>query len=175
MYISTPNINPMTPQQISQDIELCLEQRAIIKKAQVILKAAEKRLEQAGLEGKQIPLQEADREGRQFLARCPKLGVIVPVVFESDQIIASFQPDTEIHGILQDLSIGKLAKFFTDTRKFERIQKDGQLYRKTAREILGSTAPAFIAASLQRDKAGIPKSRTIIAWDNVKPIDQVAV
>ena len=37
----------MTPQQISQDIELCLEQRSIIKKAKAILKAAEKRLEKA--------------------------------------------------------------------------------------------------------------------------------
>jgi hypothetical protein len=79
----------MTPTQISTDIERGLELRATIKSAQAELKTIEKRLEQAGLEGDQIPLQEQDREGRQFLARSPKLGLVVPVVFESDQIIAS--------------------------------------------------------------------------------------
>ena len=163
----------MTPQQISSDVERGIELRATIKTALAELKSIEKRLEQAGLEGEQIPLQEADREGRQFLARSPKLGVVVPVVFESDQIIASFAPGSPIHDDLALLTRGQLSKFFTDTRKFERIQKDGQTYRKMAREILGSTAPAFIAASLQRDKAGIPKSRTIIAWENSKAIAQI--
>ncbi len=163
----------MTPQQISQDIERGLDLRASIKSAQVELKAIEKRLESAGLEGDQIPLQEKEREGRQFLARSPKLNLIVPVVFESDQIVASFSPDSDMHRVIEQFSLGQLPKFFSYVPKFDRIQKDGQAYRKTAREILGSTAPAFISASLQRDKAGIPKSRTIIAWDNAKPIDQV--
>ncbi len=163
----------MTPQQISTDIERGIDLRATIKSAQVELKAIEKRLEQAGLEGDQIPLQESDREGRQFLARSSKLGLVVPVVFESDQIIASIHPGSEIHEMLEPLSIGQFSKFWTPISKFDRIQKDGQTYRKTAREILGSTAPAFIAASLQRDKAGIPKSRTIIAWEHAKPIEQV--
>jgi hypothetical protein len=164
----------MTPQQISSDIERGIELRNTIKTAQAELKAIEKRLEQAGLEGDQIPLQEADREGRQFLARSPKLGVVVPVVFESDQIVASFQSDTEIYHALTEHAGHHFSKFWNDTRKFERVQKDGQAYRKTARELLGEHAPFFIAASLQRDKAGIPKSRTVIAWENAKPIDQVA-
>ena len=68
----------MTPQQISSDIERGIELRNTIKTAQAELKAIEKRLEQAGLEGEQIPLQEADREGRQFLARSPKLDTLGP-------------------------------------------------------------------------------------------------
>lgn len=163
----------MTPQQISTDIERGLDLRATIKTAQAELKAIEKRLEQAGLEGEQIPLQEADREGRQFLARSPKLGVIIPVVFESDQIIASLQPDTDVFRELEYHAAGQFSKFWQPVTKFDRVQKDGQTYRKTARELLGCVAPVFIAASLQRDKAGIPKSRTIIAWENVKSIDQV--
>jgi|GEM_PF-1314307 len=163
----------MTPSQISQDIERGIELRAMIKSSTAELKAIEKRLEQAGLEGDQVPLQEADREGRQFLARSPKLGVCVPVIFESDQIVASFNPDSDTHRILESFALGRLDKFFAYNPKFERVQKDGQLYRKLARELLGSTAPAFINASLQRDKAGIPKSRTIIGWDNAKPIDLV--
>jgi hypothetical protein len=165
----------MTPQQISSDIERGLELRNTIKTAQAELKSIEKRLEQAGLEGQQIPLQEADREGRQFLARSPKLGVVVPVVFESDQIIASVQPDSDIYNALLVISGTHFGKFWQPVSKFDRIQKDGQAYRKTAREILGELAPTFIAASLQRDKAGIPKSRTIIAWENTKQLDQVTV
>jgi hypothetical protein len=163
----------MTPQQISSDIERGLDLRATIKTAQTELKAIEKRLEQAGLEGEQIPLQEADREGRQFLARSPKLGVIVPVVFESDQIVASIQPGTEIFVELEYKALGSFSSFWQSVTKFDRVQKDGQSYRKAARELLGPMAPDFIAASLQRDKAGIPKSRTLIAWENAKQIDQV--
>lgn len=162
----------MTPQQISSDIERGLELRATIKTSQAELKSIEKRLEQAGLEGDQIPLQEADREGRQFLARSPKLGLIVPVVFESDQIIASVQYATDQFAELNWISGPHFRKFFGEVRKFERVQKDGQTYRKTARELLAEHAPEFIAASLQRDKSGIPKSRTIIAWENAKTIDQ---
>jgi len=161
----------MTPQQISQDIERGLELRASIKSSTAELKSIEKRLEQAGLEGEQIPLQEADREGRQFLARSPKLGVIVPVVFESDQVIASIQPDTDVFRELERHSCGHFSKFWQPVSKFDRVQKDGQTYRKAAREIIGPGAPQFIAASLQRDKNGIPKSRTIIAWENAKPLD----
>jgi hypothetical protein len=163
----------VTPQQISSDIERGLELRATIKTSQAELKSIEKRLEQAGLEGEQIPLQEADREGRQFLARSPKLGLIVPVVFESDQIVASIQPDTDIFNALLAISAPHFGKFWQPVTKLDRVQKDGQAYRQTAREILGELAPAFIAASLQRDKSGIPKSRTIIAWENSKRIDHV--
>lgn len=163
----------MTPQQISSDIERGLDLRATIKTAQTELKSIEKRLEQAGLEGEQIPLQEADREGRQFLARSPKLGLVVPVVFESDQIVASIQPGTEIFVELEYKALGSFSSFWQSVTKFDRVQKDGQSYRKAARELLGPMAPDFIAASLQRDKAGIPKSRTLIAWENAKQIDQV--
>lgn len=165
----------MTPQQISQDIERGLELRTTIKTAQTELKAIEKRLEQAGLEGEQIPLQEADREGRQFLARSPKLGLLVPVVFESDQIIASLQADSPLAFELIEASGYKLERFFARSSKLDRVQKDGQTFRQAAREILGTTAPEFISRCLQRDKAGIPKSRTIIAWENAKSMDQVAV
>lgn len=160
----------MTATQISADVERGLELRETIKSAQAELKTIEKRLEAAGLEGEQVPLQDADREGRQFLARSPKLGLIVPVIFESDQIVASFAPHTDIHASLTAIANGHLPEFFRETRKYERIQKDGQNFRKAACQILAERAPAFISAALQRDKSGIPKSRTLIAWDNAKTI-----
>lgn len=162
----------MTPQQISQDIERGLKLRESIKAGQTELKAIEKRLEQAGLEGEQIPLREADREGRQFLARCPRLGLIVPVIFESDQIVASILPMTAIHDALETIAGVHFAKFWKPVSKLDRVQKDGHEYRQTARQILGPVSAPFIAASLQRDKSGIPKSRTIIAWENSAEIPE---
>jgi len=163
----------MTPQQISQDVERGLELRSTIKANQAELKAIEKRLEQAGLKGVQIPLQEADREGRQFLARSPKLGLVVPVVFESDQIIASVQSGTELHRTMIYVVGDNLPQFFAASTKLDRVQKDGQMFRQAARAVLASEAPKFVSLCLQRDKAGIPKSRTVIGWENAKPMDHV--
>jgi hypothetical protein len=162
----------MTPQQISQDVARGLELREQIKTSQAELKTIEKRLETAGLEGEQIPLTEADREGRQFIARSPAAGIAVPVIFESDQIVASFVPDSPVHQAITPIAGTHLPLFFREIVKFERIQKDGHEFRKLARETYGPHAPEFIAASLQRDKNGIPRSRTIIAWENAKPIPQ---
>ena len=166
----------MTATQISTDIERGIELRATIKRSTKELKAIEKRLEQAGLEGDQIPLQEADREGRQFLARSPKLNLVVPVVFESDQVIASFRQGSVFETLVSeycDKEEIRLHDFFVPETTYKRLAKDGRDFRKTARSILGSKAPDFVAKFLQRDKNHIPKSRTIIAWDNSKPIDQV--
>lgn len=166
----------MTPQQISSDIIRGIQLRSLIKVHQAELKAIEKRLETAGLEGDQIPLQEADREGRQFLARSPQAGLVVPVVFESDQIVASFRKDSVFDEAIQafcDSREIRLHDFFVPETTYSRLAKDGQEFRKTARQMLGTLAPEFVSKCLQRDKAGIPRSRTIIAWDNAKPIDQV--
>jgi hypothetical protein len=166
----------MTPTQISTDIERGIELRTIIKSAQKELKAIETRLEQAGLEGEQIPLQEADREGRQFLARSPKLNLVVPVVFESDQIIASFRKDSSFDQEIQAYCDGReirLHDFFVPETTYKRLAKDGQDFRQTSRRILGSKAPEFVSKFLQRDKDGIPRSRTIIAWENSRSLDHV--
>ena len=160
----------MTPTQISADIARGLELRTTIKANTTELKAIEKRLEAAGLEGEQIPLQEAEREGRQFLARCPALGLVIPVVFESDQIVASFLPDSPTHGALLGLAGAELPRFFIQPAKYERVPKDGLEFRKLARACFAERAPEFIAASLLRDKAGIPKSKTVIAWDDARQL-----
>lgn len=142
------------------------------------LEMIEARLEQAGLAGHQVPLQDADREGKQFLAMGSEK--ILPVRFESDLIAASFQPDSLMHkaviSALGDEHAAKLPLFFKDTRVFERVPKDGQQFRKIARKNLDPDCFArLISASTMRGKDGIPKSKTVIAWDDAKPIEQALV
>lgn len=167
----------MTPAQIKADVERGIEIRNQITLLEAELKQIAARLEQAGLNGEQIPLQDADREGKQFLARGSSR--IVPVRFESDLIAGSFQPDSNMHtAILAALGkehADKLPKFFKDTRSFERVQKDGQAFRKLAREILPPVIFAnVIQAVTQRDKAGIAKSKTVVAWDDARPVEAVS-
>ena len=166
----------MTPQQIAADIARGREIVAEIKKLKEELKAIEDRLEQAGLKGDQIPLQDADREGKQYLAQGEKF--IVPIRFESDLIAGSFDPDSIMHkaviAALGDEHAAKMPLFFKDTRSFVRVPKDGQAFRKIARAQLDpDTFAKLISAVTQRDKKGIIKSKTVVAWDDEKPIEQI--
>ena len=167
----------MTAQQISADIARGKEIVEEIKRLETELKAIESRLEQAGLDGDQVPLQDKDREGKQFLARGEK--IIVPVRFESDLIAGSFDPDSVMHKAvlvaLGEQHEDKLPLFFKDKRTFARVPKDGQAFRKIARKNLDpDTVAKLIHAVTQRDKDGIAKSKTVIAWDDAKPINQVS-
>lgn len=165
----------MTAQQIAADIARGKEIVEEIKRLETELKAIESRLEQAGLTGDQVPLQDKDREGKQYLARGEK--IIVPVRFESDLIAGSFDPDSVMHkaviAALGDQHL-KLPLFFKDKRTFARVPKDGKAFRKIARKNLDpDTVAKLIHAVTQRDKDGIAKSKTVIAWDDAKPVDQV--
>lgn len=164
----------MTTTQIAADIARGIFLRAEIATYVAELKAIEKRLEQAGLDGEQIPLEDAEREGRQFLARSG--GKIVPIRFESDQLIATFAPDSDLHTAITAILGDKLGTFFKDKRIFERVQKDdANKFRKLARKALEpDTYAALIAACVSKNKDGIAKSKTVIAWDDAKPIAQVA-
>lgn len=162
----------MTPQQIAADVARGLIIRAEISRLKIELDAIEERLEAAGLSGFQIPLQDKEREGKQYLASGREM--IVPVRFESDQIVRSFAPDSPMHLAIVEIAGGHLAKFFKDVRKFERVPKDGNEFRKLARKLLPPDAFAkLIHACIARDKTGMPKSKTIIGWDDAKPVDQV--
>jgi hypothetical protein len=168
----------MTPQQIAADIARGLEIRAEIKRLTTELDAIEERLEQAGLAGDQVPLQDKDREGKQYLAK--GTSKIVPVRFESDLIAGSFAPDSLMHkavkAALGEDHADKLPLFFKDIRTFTRVPKDGLAFRKLARQQLDpDTFAKLISATTQRNKDGIPKSKTIIAWDDAKPIDQASL
>ena len=163
----------MTPHQIATDIARGIEIKAEISRLEIELEAIEDRLEAAGLLGPHVPLQEAEREGKQFLARGS--GKVLPIRFESDQIVGSFQPDSPMHKAIAEIAGDKLARFYKDVRKFERVPKDGNAFRKLARKLLEPAQFAkLINAATSRDKDGIAKAKTVIAWDDVKAADQVA-
>jgi hypothetical protein len=160
----------MTPEQIAADVERGKFLKEEIARLSEELKAIEKRLELAGLDGEQVPLEDGEREGKQYIARSSKLRV--PIRFESDQLITTVRPDSDLHRKLQHILGDKFKDFFKDTRIFERVKKDdAQKFRIHARNQLPpDTYAALISACVARDKAGIPKSKTVIAWSEAKPI-----
>lgn len=159
----------MTPQQIQADVDRGIAIKAQLAELGEELKQITKRLEQAGLEGEQIPLQDPNREGRQYLATGS--GVTVPVIFEADQLLGSVKEGSAEHQTLLSL-IGDdhFAALWREKHVHERAARDGAAYRKDVRALFDArTAESIITASLALDKNGIPKSRTVIDWDRAKP------
>ena len=162
----------MTPKQIATDIERGIEIKALIAALTIELKGIEERLQAAGVEGEQIPLQDPNREGKQFLASSGRR--IVPVRFESDLIAGSFDPDSTMHKEVVIITGELFKRFFKPSNKFERVPKDGEAFRKLARALLPAENFAkLIQAVTQRDKAGIAKSKIVVGWDDAKLIDPV--
>ena len=163
----------MTPIQIAIDIE-----RGIVIKAQIAeltkeLKQIEERLEIAGRNGDQVPLQNPNLEGKQFIARSAKPSI--PVRFESDLIAASFAPDSIMHQEVVKIAGIHFARFFKPSNKFERIQKEGEAFRQLARELLApDDFAALIRAVTQRNKDGIAKSKIVVGWDDAKELPAAA-
>lgn len=159
----------MTNEQIAADIERGIEIKAQIATLSDELKAIESRLAAAGAKGEQIPLQDANREGRQFLA-CSSLRV-VPVRFESDLIAATFDPDSTMHKEALAIAGDLLPRFFKQSAKFARVPEDGEDFRILARELLEPDKfAALIQAVTQRDKKGIAKSKIVVGWKDAKAI-----
>ena len=140
--------------------------RVEMLKLRLELATIEARLVQAGYDGPKAPLEDADREGQQYLAHGTRK--IVPIVFTADLIQQTFKWDSPKHRQLEALANGKLDSFFKEVRGFESILPDGKAFRVRAAELLGQDAPPFITAAIARNKAGIPKSDVKIAWDRAK-------
>lgn len=145
---------------IQADVDRGIEIRSEMEELKAQLKEIEARLTKAALRSEQIPLVDADREGRQFLAKGSTQ--TVPVIITADNIVASFPQDSALHMQLRD-TIGTQLREFYKLTWLNRF-RDGKEFRALARELLGDRAPALITACLARDKDGIPKNRTIIAW-----------
>ncbi len=153
---------------IEADVDRGLEIRAEILKLAAELKGIEERLEAAGLEGEQVPLEDKDREGRQWIAKGTKDQVAV--IFTADSIVGMFAAGSVTHKAITAAAEGKTSQFFklTWVNRF----KDGKDFRAHALEVLGEKAPTLITACLSRDKQGVPRNKTVIAWNEPKPVLQ---
>ena len=152
-----------------QAIDRGLKIRAHIKALNKELEVIEAHLEQAALKGEQIPLEDEDLEGRQYLAK--GTDKIVPVVLTSDLLVKSFAADSAIHKAVLDLleDGALLQRFFKPFKTYKTIIDSPKRFRASAAEILGPrSSAAFIDACKARDKHGVPKSETKIQWDRAR-------
>lgn len=155
---------------LDQDIARGIEIRQEIESLNRELKTIETRIRSYAEAGPQLPLKDEDREGKKYLAR--GAGKILPVIFESDLLIASFPADSEAHKTLTGIAGHHLPKLFKEVHKYERVQDDGQKFRRTARQLLEPDQFAeFIRACLDVKKDGIPKSRIVVGWKELQAAD----
>lgn len=133
-----------------------------------------------------VPLEDANREGKQALLRSPRW--ILPVRFTSDELIGSFPAGSPKHlellGILRSgmetqsdtEATTMLERFFDPPSKWERKFDDGVRFRQAAAQWLpAGVAPKFIAACRAVDKHNIPKSKTVVALDDAQAVNGEAV
>lgn len=147
------------------DIDRGLEITAELEQLTAELKDIEARVRHAALHGEQVELNDADREGRQFLAAGTQC--VVPVILTADKLIGSFKASSPAHIKIVNALGGKahhLTDFFDRQVKFENRFDSGKKFRAIAAETFGDRAPAFITACVMRDKEGIPKSDIKIGW-----------
>lgn len=150
---------------IQTDIDraIVLEQEISVRVEE--LKSIKKRLEAAALKGPHIPLEDADRQGKQYIAR--GLHHTVPIIISSDELVKSFKRDSPQHArilaALPEPLEGEFSSFFCTSTAFESCFADGKIFRAQAVALLGAQyAPHFITACLSVDKNGIPKNKVII-------------
>lgn len=156
----------MTPTETHQDITRGLYLRERIKNDTAELKAIETRLEAAALIASHSPLQDADREGKQ--AHLFAENGILPIIFESDLLIGSVAADSQQAKDLQFLLEfdDNFKKLFREKHIFERKESDGHKFRKKLRGMVQEETFHTVCNILKsKDKDGIVKSKTVIAWD----------
>ena len=147
------------------DIDRGLEITAELEKLTAELKDIEVRVKHAALHGEQVELNDADREGRQFLAAGTQR--VVPVILTADLIVGEFGRDSERHRQIVNSVNSQIdvLKFFKPVNKFENRLDSGKKFRALAAEVFGKVdAPKFITACIARDKEGIVKNSIKIMW-----------
>lgn len=164
----------MSDTTVQRNVDRGIALRASIAAQEKELKLIDAALESAALEGEQQPLEDGDREGKQYLAHGSEM--IVPVILESDLVKKSVPEGGEMHRAITT-ALGaefadKLTELFKPVQSLEMRAKDGQAYRRQLRALLpAEVAAEVLVATLSRDKHGIPKSRVLVAWERAKKID----
>lgn len=162
----------MTNEQITADIARGIEIKKQLTTLTAELKQIEARLESAGLRGPHVPLEEAEREGKQAILTSPIHRLAVRL--ESDILISGFQIGSTMESVVRRI-IGNKAfeALFKQVRKYERKENDGHKFRQKAKAAIQDQEKylELIAALRSKDKDGIPKSKAVISWDNVTDLN----
>lgn len=161
-------ITTLLPADIAEAVERGAVLNATINAAKDELKEINEFLACQAENGEQVPLEDAEREGRQFLAESERS--IVPVVITADLITKTFQEGSPLH---QDLSrlVGPsdLGRIYQRKIVFESKADDGVKFRRVVKATLpDNEAAAFLTACIRRDKMGIPVSQTRVEWDRLR-------
>jgi len=167
----------MNQNEIATDIARGHELRNRIKSDTAELKLIEKRLESVALLAPHIPLQDAEREGKQTILS--GAGLTLPVVFESDLLIGSFTHGSSLHDSItlllnhepgQDSKKTLFGALFKSSHTYERRISDGHKFRLAAKCAVPTNEGfnGLMHLLKSRDKDGIVKSKTVIAWDQIK-------
>ncbi len=157
---------------IHNDIDRGLVIVAQIEKLQEELKGITARVEKAALNGKQIPLEDPERDGMQYLAAGTSR--IVPVVITADFLRDSFSGSGTVHDQIAAAAGEKLPSFYGKKIVFKRQIDDGKAFRKQARETFTpAQAEIFIKACVAVDKFGVPKNAIKIDWARARKESEV--
>lgn len=156
------------------DIDRGLEIVAQMEALEAELKEINARVERVALKGKQVPLEDAERDGTQFLAQGSAR--LVPVVCTADYLVQSFAAKSKTHEKIAEAAGARLGEFFRPKLTYETLHKGGKLFRRQARQIFeGWAAEKFLAACVVRDKQGLPKSAVKVEWDRARAMAESGV
>jgi hypothetical protein len=150
--------------------------RVVAINAQIATLEAERKpllaiIEQAGINGPHVPLEDAEREGKQTIIQTPTHTLRVRL--ESDNLVGGFEIGSELEKSITELiTKEQLNELFKVVNKYDRKESDGHKFRLKAKKAIKDQAVylKLIKALRSLDKDGIPKSKTVIAWDTIETL-----
>lgn len=155
-----------SPKSIAEDVANGLAVLVQLQGLEEELAGIEARLVQDALDRPEEhqPLADAEREGRQFIARSG--AVELPIVFTADKLVGTFAEESKVAKRIMDaIPWPKFDAFYKKVTSYAMVPKDGKKFRSLAADLLGEEAPRFIAACRAVDKDGIPKSDIKVEWE----------
>jgi len=139
-----------------------------LDKLEAELKPLEAIIKQAGINGPHVPLEDAQREGKQAILKTPTHALRVRI--ESDNLVGGFEIGSETDKKVQALlTPTEFKSLFKAVRKHERKEADGHKFRIKAKKAIANEATylQLIKTIRSLDKDGLPTSKTVIAWDTL--------
>jgi len=164
----------MTPEQKAADIKRGHEIKKLIAELETELKAIEARLQADALAGPHVPLEDAEREGKQRIIETPTHRLRIRI--ESDNLVGGFEVGSDLEkDISAMITAEQFNALFKRVEKYERKEKDGHKFRLKAKKALNDQPlyHKFIRALRSLDSNGIAKSKIVIPWNEIEELEPV--